>query len=75
VTQRLFRGYCLHNATLDDARRQILAREAEIQALISNESRLSSNSKKKAGRYLDEFFSMARNPSRFEKFVTGRCRK
>jgi hypothetical protein len=75
VTQRLFRGYCLHNATLDDARRQILAREAEIQALISDEGRLSSNSKKKAGRYLDEFFKMARNPSRFEKFVTGKCRQ
>lgn len=75
VTQRLFRGYCLHNATVDDARRQILAREAEIQALISEEGRLSSSSRKKASRYLDGFFKLARDPNRFEKFVTGRCRK
>jgi hypothetical protein len=75
VTQRLYRGYCMHNATLDDARQQILASEAAIRALISNESRLTSSSRKQASRYLGDFFETARNPDRFEKYVTGKCRK
>lgn len=75
VTQRLFRGYCKHNATLESARQTILGKETAIRALVADEPRLTSGSKKKAGRFLDGFFEIADDPRQFEKYVTGRCRK
>lgn len=75
VTQRLFRGYCLHNATLESARVTILGQESAIRALVDDEQRLSSDSKKKAGRFLDDFFEIANDSRKFERYVTGRCRK
>jgi hypothetical protein len=75
VTTRLFRGYCEHNATLESARQAILGEEAAIRALVADEPRLTSGSKKKAGRFLDDFFEIAEDSGKFEKNVTGRCRK
>jgi hypothetical protein len=75
VTQRLFRGYCLHNRTLESARETIVAREAEFRALVADEPRLTDSSKKKAGRFLDGFFEIAGDSRKFERYVTGRCRK
>jgi len=75
VTQRLFRGYCLHNATLESARQAILGQESAIRALVEDEQRLTASSRKKAGRFLDGFFEIAADPDKFEKYVTGRCRK
>jgi len=74
-TQRLFRGYCQHNATLESARQTILGRETAIRALVADEPRLVSGSKKKASRFLDGFFDIANDPGKFEKYVIERCRK
>jgi hypothetical protein len=75
VTQRLFRGFCVHNGTLEDARQRFLAKEQDIYSLIENEGRLTSDSKKKAGSYLEEFFEILRDQKIFEKDVTANCRK
>ena len=75
VTQRLFRGYCRHNATLESARQTILGKETTIRALVADEPRLTSKSKKKAGRFLDGFFEIADDPRQFEKQVIRQCRK
>jgi hypothetical protein len=75
VTQRLYRGYCVHNASLPTARQDILERESALRALIAAEDRLASGSKKKADRYLDDFFDILKDPGDFEKYVTEKCRK
>ena len=75
VTQRLYRGYCLHNASLPAARQQVLERESALRALIAAEDRLTSGSRKKADRYLGSFFDMLKDPGDFEKYVTEKCRK
>ncbi len=75
VTQRLFRGYCVHNSTLEDARQHLLTRESEIHALVNGENRLKSGTQKKVNRYLDKFFEIIKDPRDFEKLVISKCRK
>lgn len=75
VTQRLYRGYCLHNETLEAARQQLLAQEEAFLALIESEPRLQSGAKKKATAFLEKFFETARNPKRFQDYIIERCRK
>ena len=75
VTDRLYRGYCMHNETLESARQQVLRQEAAIRGLVANEGRLSSSTKKKAGRYLEDFFEIAEDPDKFEKNITEHCRR
>jgi hypothetical protein len=75
VTQRLYRGYCLHNGALEAARQQLLAREGDFLALIESEPRLKPGTKKKATAFLAKFFETAKNPKRFQDYVIERCRK
>lgn len=75
VTQRLYRGYCAHNPTLDEARQRLSDHEAGFLALIESEQRLTSSSKKKAARYVQKYFEIARDPKKFQSYVIERCRK
>jgi hypothetical protein len=75
VTQRLYRGYCLHNSGLEAARQALIAHQADFVALIQNERRLKSGTRKKAIRYLEKFYKIAADPQRFDRYVTERCRK
>ena len=75
VTQRLFRGFCAHNGTLEDAKQRFLAREQDIYSLVESESRLNSDSKQKAKSYLGMFFAIMRDPKMFEQEVISNCRK
>jgi len=75
VTQRLFRGYCAHNSTLEDARNKFLSQEAAIIGLIDHENRLSSGNKKKSTRYIERFFDTIRDPDDFQDDIIQRCRK
>jgi len=75
VTQRLYRGYCVHNPTLETARQEFLANEQAILGLVTNENRLNSGSIRGATRYLEEFFDILKSDSQFKKNITGRCRK
>jgi hypothetical protein len=75
VTQRQYRGYCVHNATLEEARLRLIEHEADFVALIENEERLTPKSKKKASRYLQKYFDIARNPKKFQSYIIERCRK
>jgi hypothetical protein len=75
VTQRLFRGYCMKDSSLKDTRKHFLAQEAAILALISDENRLSSSTKKKAIKYIEKFFRIIKDPDDFERLVIEKCRK
>ncbi len=75
VTTRLYRGYCRQNSTLEDARKLFIAQEAAILALISDETRLHSNTKKKATKYIGRFYKTIKDPDDFEKLVIEKCRK
>jgi len=74
VTDRLFRGYCWHNDTLDEARDLFLQKEGAIMAVIDNEPRLNSKTRSNADEYLEEFFKTLRDPAAFDKEIVSQCR-
>jgi len=75
VTQRLYRGYCAHNDQLEATRERFLEQESAIYALIENEDRLNSNTRKKSSKYIGKFFDVIKDPKDFQKQVIGKCRK
>jgi len=75
VTQRLYRGYCAHNDTMEDARQQFIAKEADIMGLISSETRLNDRSSKTATKFIGEFFDTIKSDAQFQKNIIGKCRK
>ena len=75
VTQRLYRGYCTHNPTLQEARARILAKETAILDVIRNDETISKNSQKKALKFLDKYFDMLKDDDDFNKKVVMKCRK
>jgi len=74
VTQRLFRGYCAHNATLEEARRQFLAKEQELYAVVTAENRLEPAARDETLRYLQGFYEILRDPAQFSSETAARCR-
>lgn len=74
VTQRLYRGYCAHNPSLEDARQKMLATEQEIYALVNAESRLEPSRQKKAVDYLEGFFKIIKDDKAFQKRIVEKCR-
>lgn len=75
VTQRVYRGYCAHNETLQDSRQKLIALEAAIMGVLDSDERLAERSKKKATSYLEKYFDLLRDDKDFEKSVITKCRK
>jgi hypothetical protein len=74
VTQRLYRGYCVHNVEMEAARQKILEQESAILALVENDNRLTDKSKKEALKFMGEYFEIAKDPGDFQKEVLDECR-
>lgn len=75
VTERLYRGFCVHNDALEPVRQEFLAHRPAIQALVGNESRLSQQGKRAMTNYLDAFYAVLGNESRFAREISAKCRK
>lgn len=75
VTQRVYRGFCVHNASLQPARDEYLRKEQEILGIVAGEGRLDARNRAGALRYLGKFFEIMRSPREFASEVTGKCRK
>ena len=69
VTQRVYRGYCAHNESLEKARQKMLKNEQAIYGLVKEESRLEPGKQDKALRFLGAFFDILRNDKAFEKGI------
>ncbi len=75
VTQRLYRGFCAHQPTLETARQEYLAKEQAIYDVLKSESRLNARTVKVALRYLGEFFDILRDENKFNKNIIQKCRR
>lgn len=75
VTQRLYRGYCTHNAGLQAAREEFLSLEPAVYELLDQETRLNASSRKRARKYLGKFYGILKDQRAFNKYVIARCRK
>ena len=75
VTQRLYRGFCMHNDTLEAAKQQFLSQEQAIYGIVNGESLLKSRSNKNLLKFLGEFFETLRDPGEFQSQIIAKCRK
>lgn len=75
VTERLYRGFCLHNDSLGPVRDEFLANRAAILAIVRDEARLSPGRERALVRYFGEFYATLGDPARFEREITGKCRR
>ncbi|MEO0439015.1 MAG: hypothetical protein AAF098_19185 [Pseudomonadota bacterium] len=74
VTQRIYRGYCVDDAILDRAVSQVLDHEEQITQIMVDSSRVSEKSAKRSGKYVGEFFAIAADEKRRDRFIDGKCR-
>ena len=74
ITTRLYRGYCMHNETLPDARAQFLALKGDIMELVRAETRLDGRDREEAMDYLAEFYEVLESDEDFEELIVSECR-
>ena len=75
VTQRIYRGYCVDNASLETARQDFIEQESAMYALFENEELLFSNTRKKALKYTQKFYKTIKDTRDFDKQIIRKCRK
>jgi hypothetical protein len=75
VTQRLFRGFCAHNPSLEAVRQEFFADEEAIYSLVRNESLLSDHSRSEMLDFLGDSFAIFRDDEKFNKQIIQKCRK
>lgn len=73
--ERVYRGFCVGNASLDAARREILGHESGILGLAKGESRLDAGSRQTLVDYLSKGFDLLRDDAKFAAEITAKCRK
>jgi len=71
---RQFKGSCVHNSTLDDARKSFLDRENEIRSLVQDDDHLVEHQKTQALIFLEHFFDVLKSPEQFNEQVVSNCR-
>jgi hypothetical protein len=75
ITQRLYRGFCLHNEALPAAMDRYRAQKEAILDLFLNESLLTKRIRGRAIKYVEDFYRLLDNPDQVEKQITGKCRQ
>jgi hypothetical protein len=74
VTQRLYRGFCWQDGTLDAARDLLLQKKSAIMGVVASESRLDSRTRRGVEDFLTESYQIIGDPKKFEKEIRSQCR-
>jgi len=74
VTQRLYRGYCAHNPSLENARQRMLQNEQAIYRLFRDEGRLDPGKRSKALNFLEQAFLVFKDDRKFRAEIIEQCR-
>jgi len=73
VTQRLFRGYCIHNDFVDAVIREITSRRDEIEMLFVD-AEIQARTRARVLGYIESFFEIVDDPQERAERITGACR-
>ena len=73
--ERVFRGFCAKNATLEAARREMLRLEPQVLDLVRSEPLLDAQGKATASDYLSKGFDDLRDDEKFARDIIAKCRK
>ncbi len=74
IRQRLYRGFCRANDQLPQTVALFNAKKPEILGLFKNETRLDEHNRKKAIRYVEDFYDIINDPKAFKKQIIDECR-
>jgi len=74
IRQRLFRGFCAHNATLPQAVERFQNKKPEILALFNDDPNLTDKTRANTLKYIEDFYEIIDNPKKFKKNITDKCR-
>lgn len=74
LKQRLFRGFCRHEASLASAVERFLEVRPKIYQLIEDEPELGAGKRKKLAAFVERFYRVLDEPRRFKREITDRCR-
>lgn len=74
VRQRLFRGFCRPDTDWETLFKHFESRRNAVRALLDQISDMRASHRKRAGRYLEVFFSVLESPKRRQEQSVGACR-
>jgi hypothetical protein len=73
--ERVYRGFCKSNTTMQEVRQEFLEKESAIATLIENEGVAFTNYElKDMNGYLEAFFLILKNDDRFKAAILDQCR-
>ncbi len=73
--ERVYRGFCKSQSAMEEIRKEYLEKESVIHGLIDeHESYFAKYELKDMHDYLDQFFAILKNDSRFEEYILYGCR-
>jgi hypothetical protein len=74
VRQRIYRGFCRHNAEIPPVLEEFRALQEQWVALFEEEPRLDGRSRGTAIKFLNSFYSALENEDDVRKRITDNCR-
>lgn len=74
VRQRLFRGFCAHNAAVPEALEEFRRLQDDFMALFENEPRLDARTQRNAVRFLAGFYNDLESDKDVQRQLIGNCR-
>ena len=75
VTERLYRGICLPEATVQNAREVFVENKSELFKIIENYQYLDKKEKRKMTSYLESFFDTIESENSFRSEIVESCIK
>jgi len=75
VRERVYRGYCEHNAHIRQQAENFKRTKSEILAVLNTITTWPETQRQTARKYLNAFYTTLENPETFERKIIGKCRK
>ena len=74
IRQRLYRGFCFANDKLPQTVALFNEKKPDILALFNDDPRLLDKNRKKAIKYIEDFYEIINDPKEFKEEITDKCR-
>ncbi len=74
IRQRLYRGFCFANDKLPETVALFNAKRSDILALFKNDAHLNDHNRKKAIKYIEDFYKIINDPKELKEEITDKCR-
>jgi hypothetical protein len=74
VTQRLYRGFCAHNDSVEPALEEFRALRPEFTALLEGEPRMDKGNRKRSIKFIERFYDDLETPKDVQRKLIDNCR-